>query len=123
MNIKLINKLIKVLFLVIILLIIMTQLSFALDTSKYTNIYKEPEGGETLISKGGKILGIVQSVGTSISVIMLTIIGIIYVTSSPDKKAELKQRLIIFTIGAILLFAASNIMSIVAGFARESSGI
>lgn len=59
-----------------------------------------------------------QAVGTSISVISLLIIGIIYMTSSPDKKSELKQRLILFTIGAILLFAASNIMSIVANFGR-----
>lgn len=123
MNIKSINKIVIILFLIITIIILMTQLSFALDTSKYTGIYNKPEGGDSLISKGGKILGIVQVIGTSISVIMLTIIGIIYVTSSPDKKAELKQRLIIFTIGAILLFAASNIMSIVAGFARESSGI
>lgn len=37
-------------------------------------------------------------------------------TSSPDKKSELKQRLILFTIGALILFGASTIMSIVANF-------
>ncbi len=43
-------------------------------------------------------------------------------TSSPDKKSELKLRLILFTVGALLLFAASTIMSIVANFGKSFNG-
>ena len=116
MNIK---KVIYILNIAIVFIIIMTQICLAIDTTRYTDIYKKPDGSDSLMTKGGKILGIVQVVGVSVSVISLIIIGIIYMTSSPDKKSELKQRLILFTIGAIILFAASNIMSIVAKFAMD----
>lgn len=113
---KNIKKIINISIIAFIIIIIMTQFCFALDTTTYTGIYEKPEGIDTLTNKGGKILGVVQAVGTSISVISLIIIGVIYMTASPDKKSELKQRLILFTIGAIILFAAANIMSIVANF-------
>ena len=111
-----IKKIINIAVITFIILIIMSQICFALDTKKYSDIYEKPEGVDSLMTKGGKILGVVQTAGVYISVIMLIIIGVIYVTSSPDKKSELKQRLILFTIGAIILFAASTLMSIVANF-------
>ena len=113
---KNIKKIINIAVITFIILIIMSQICFALDTKKYSDIYEKPEGVDSLMTKGGKILGVVQTAGVYISVIMLIIIGVIYVTSSPDKKSELKQRLILFTIGAIILFAASTLMSIVANF-------
>ena len=113
---KNIKKIINIAVITFIILIIMSQICFALDTKKYSDIYEKPEGVDSFMTKGGKILGVVQTAGVYISVIMLIIIGVIYVTSSPDKKSELKQRLILFTIGAIILFAASTLMSIVANF-------
>ncbi len=114
-KIKKINKIIIILF---IIAMIFSQVSLALDTTTYSNIYNKPDGSETLFDKGGKILGVVQAVGTSISIISLLIIGIIYITSSPEKKSELKERLILFTVGAIIFFAASNIVAIVANFGK-----
>lgn len=114
-KIKKINKIIIILF---IIAMIFSQVSLALDTTTYSNIYNKSDGSETLFDKGGKILGVVQAVGTSISIISLLIIGIIYITSSPEKKSELKERLILFTVGAIIFFAASNIVAIVANFGK-----
>ena len=62
---------------------------------------------------GGKVAGIVQIVGTAVSVGALIIIGIRYVISSAEEKAEYKERMIPFVIGAALLFGASNIIKII----------
>lgn len=58
------------------------------------------------------VLKIVQYVGSVISVIALMIIGIRYMMSSMEEKAALKGVLIYYIIGAVLVFATSNILSI-----------
>lgn len=61
----------------------------------------------------GVIAGAIQIFGTIISIVSLLIIGIRYVASSIDEKAELKERLFPYLIGAVLLFGASNLVNIV----------
>lgn len=62
---------------------------------------------------GGKIAGIIQIIGTMVSVGTIMIIGIRYVGASADEKAEYKERMIPYFIGAVLLFGASNIVNII----------
>ena len=52
-------------------------------------------------------------VGTIVSVSTMTIIGIKYVIASSDEKAEYRERMIPYFIGAVLLFGASNIVNII----------
>lgn len=64
-------------------------------------------------SIGEKIAGAIQIVGTMVSVGTMIIIGIRYVVASADEKAEYKERMIPYFIGAVLLFGASNIVNII----------
>lgn len=93
--------------------------SFAIDMNPYQNIYQAPEGVGSLNSIGGQILGIIQVVGMGISVIMLIVIAMKYMIASVEEKAKLKETLIPYLIGAILLFGGSNILSIIVKFAKE----
>lgn len=65
---------------------------------------------------GGKVLGAIQVVGIGIAVIMLIAIAVRYITASVQEKAQLKERLVPYLIGAILLFAGSSILSIIANW-------
>lgn len=65
------------------------------------------------------IIGILQAVGMSVAVIMLTIIGIKYIMVSPEGKADLKQQLFPYLIGCVLLFAGSGLIGIIANFAHD----
>ena len=87
-------------------------------TDKYKDIYN-PNDSDLLTNVGGPILYIVQLIGYGVSVITLIIIGIIYVTKSPDEKAKVKDRLITYTIGAALLFGSTTFVSILANFGSE----
>ena len=58
------------------------------------------------------VLNIVRYAGSGIALIMLTFIFIKYMLSAASERAELKKNLIPFTIGAVVLFAASNIVGL-----------
>lgn len=62
-------------------------------------------------------IGFIQIIGTGISVIMVTILGIKYMLASPGEKADVKKQIAPLLIGAVLLFSAVNIIQIIAKFA------
>ena len=67
---------------------------------------------------GGKIIGMIQAIGNIVSVAVLVILGIKYMMGSAEEKAEYKKTMIPYLVGAILIFAASNIAGMVANFAQ-----
>lgn len=72
-----------------------------------------------LKSTAGKIVGLIQVVGTMVSVGMLIILGIKYVLGSAEQKAEYKKTLFPYIIGAILIFGAVNLTQIIYTWASE----
>ena len=59
------------------------------------------------------VLGIVRLVGIFAAIGMLIWIGIKYIMSSAQEKANLKGVLWIYVLGAVIIFGASNIMAII----------
>lgn len=70
------------------------------DTTKVTNI-------------GGKIINIIQVVGIVVAIAVVLIIGIKYMTSSVEQKAEYKKVMIPYIIGAVLLVAGTSIVKVI----------
>ena len=68
---------------------------------------------------GNKIIGMVQAIGSIVSVLILVILGIKYMMGSAEEKAEYKKTMIPYLIGAILIFASSNIASMIYSFANS----
>lgn len=66
---------------------------------------------------GKRIIGMVQAIGSIVSVLVLVILGIKYMMGSAEEKAEYKKTMIPYLVGAILIFAASNLASMIYGFA------
>ena len=69
--------------------------------------------GNNATDIGNKILGIIQLVGTWISVGALMIMGIRYIMGSTEERASYKKSMLPYVIGLIILFAAVNITSII----------
>ena len=78
------------------------------------NSYKgtETDGG-SLTSRIGRILGIIQLVGTIVSVAILVVIGIKYMTGSVEEKAEYKSSMIPYIVGAFLLFTGTYVPQLI----------
>ena len=79
----------------------------------------DASGASRLESMGNTIVGFIQVVGSIISVAVLAIIGIKYMTGSVEEKAEYKKVLMPYLIGAILLFGISNILGIVVSIVQN----
>jgi nitric oxide reductase large subunit len=84
-----------------------------------TNFPTETEVlNEKAISVMGMVIRIIQIIAVGIAIIMLTYIGIKYITESPKEKAELRKTLMQYFIGAILLFCSSAILEFIQNVAK-----
>lgn len=64
----------------------------------------------------GPIINIVQIVAVGIAIIMLIILGMKYMYSSIEDKAEIKKHAVIYVVGAIVMFSAAGIIEIIKEF-------
>lgn len=113
MNKKLIKIVSTLLMAVMIVSIAVTSMA-AIDPSQVTA--KETSGDAKMLDVGQKIVGILQTVGIILSVIVLIVVGIKYMMGSVEEKAEYKKTLMPYVIGAALIFAASAFAQVVYGF-------
>ena len=65
----------------------------------------------------GTVLDVVRFATIGIGLVMLTILGAKYMLASPNERAEIKQHLIVYVIGAFIMFGASALVGIVQMFA------
>lgn len=86
-----------------------------LDPSVYEPDELQEAEVEDFETFGATVGSVVQIVGTMVSVGTIIIIGIRYVIASADEKAEYRERMIPYLIGAVLLFGASNIVNVIYG--------
>ncbi len=85
--------------------------NFALASSGITiPPIKQVQGGkaESLV---GQILGLLQFAAVAIALAMLLVIGIKYITASPEGKADIKGTAIAYLIGAVCIFSAVGILN------------
>ena len=68
---------------------------------------------------GGNVLGIIQVVGTIIAVGVIMVLGIRYMMGSAEEKASYKKTMLPYIVGAVLLFAASNLAKYVYEFTQS----
>lgn len=83
-------------------------------TPNYSNVGGiETEDANKVKTMIGKILGVITNIGIVISVIVPAIIGIKYILSSPEGKAEYKKDMIPYMVGVLLLFSVCSVVKIV----------
>lgn len=75
-------------------------------------------GGTTQLKNAGQdIMGIIKAVGIILSVAIVSVLGIKYMIGSSEERAGYKKSMLPYLIGAIMLFAASNLVEVVYQFA------
>lgn len=103
----------KIVALMIMIFVIMSCTVFAFDTSIVKPTPTEPEGVGAISSN---ILGVIKWAGYAIALGMVLYIGIKYMMAAANEKASLKQTVINYLIGAVVLFAAVTIFNAVVTF-------
>ena len=113
-NTKLNKVLITVLCFAMVVTMSATVLATTTDIGGITiNPQTKTEGADSAAKIGNQILGIIQVVGIILSVGCLMILGIKYMMGSAEEKAEYKTTMIPYIIGAVLIFAASNVAGMI----------
>lgn len=107
---------------ILCLAIIIPTMSYAIDSGLGDlNQYGGGSGGSSveLEQKAETILGIIQIIGVVISVVMLIVIGIKYMVGSIEERAEYKQTLKPYLIGAFLVFSGTTIPQLIYQIAKN----
>ena len=112
------KKMVKIVNICLIAMVIISTAStavFALEPGNITA--KNDVTGSTQIENVGKsIVGILQTVGIVLSVVVLIVLGIKYMMGSAEEKAEYKKTMMPYLVGAALIFAASALAQVVFKF-------
>lgn len=114
---------------IIFVLLIITLLICSTSIVQATSISEVLKGGQSFIDKGNKgdtpigkdeikdlsntIYNILLILGIVIAAIIGTILGIQFITGSVEQKAKVKDSLIPFVIGCVVIFGAFGIWKIV----------
>lgn len=117
------NKAIRIISIVMLVMLMVGALSMpVLASGEFLNNVNPDNRGTTGIENlFNNIIGIVQVIGTGIAVIMLIVLAIKYLTAAPDGKAEIKKTSIIYVVAAVILFAAVNILKVIADWSETIS--
>ena len=111
------NKLKKILYILALILLMIFVIQIILPNSIFAfgveDLTGTPVTNQDANNLGNKIITALSTIGSIVSVVVLVIIGIKYMFGSAEEKAEYKKSLMPYLIGAILVFAASTIASII----------
>lgn len=90
------------------------------DILKNFNPNTGSSAAKSVNTMGEQIVGIIQVAGTAIAVGMLLFLAIKYLRASPEGKGQIKESATIYIVGAIVLFAAVNIVRIIYQFSTDA---
>lgn len=112
---KYVKVIVQITLIVLVLLSIVVEVkAVGIDQLGNPDSYIQNNGDDSkAIQIGNVIVSVIKGVGEAIAVLMLSIIGIKYVMGSVEEKAEYKQTIWPYILGAVLIFAGSAVTSII----------
>ena len=114
----------KKIFKITVALISILILSLTFSNSVFAGLTSriKPNENATKSFKGAMeiIIGLFQVAAIGIASIMLIVLGIRYVSSAPNEKAEIKKHATVYLVGACIAFGASGLIQIFKGLVKES---
>lgn len=81
--------------------------------------YTDTEQVSTAENVIGSIIYIMQIISVGVATIMLIVLGMKYIMSSIDERAEIKKHATVYVIGAIIIFGANGIVAIIRKFSKN----
>ncbi len=111
---------IKILILLLVFIFLFQTMVLATNPFDQINPVAPDTGTLTeMNSFRNKIYTVFQIVGTGLAVIGLILLGIKYVYSAPNERADVKKYAIVYVVGAVLFFGAIGIVELLKGFGLE----
>lgn len=109
------------LLIVLTLFLLMSQIVSAEVTSSFSGVTNF-EGKPAFQRILSTILAIVRTVGVTVAIIILIVIGCKYMVASAGDRADIKKSSVNYFVGALILFGASGILSVVKSAVDKTLG-
>ena len=122
MKMKKVMKIIVALLIALTLVSAFTVSTFATDLNQFDDVKDNSGASNAVANIIGSIIYIARIIGAGVAIIMLIVLAIKYIASSPEGKSEIKKWATAYIAGAIILFAASAILGIIQNFAEGNIG-
>ena len=114
----------------IIMLIIITLSSFMatisyadlIDPNDYNPNNGNAEAPEKFTNMVGTIATTIQTIGIILSVIVIGLLGIKYMTGSVEERADYKKTMIPFLVGTFLIVAVGTVLRIINDLTTQAIG-
>ncbi len=112
------KKMLKIVNICLIAIFVITIVSTSVFAIEPKDVVSDGtvQGAKEIGSVGNSIVGILQTVGIVLSVVVLIVLGIKYMMGSAEEKAEYKKTMMPYLVGAALIFAASALAQVVYQF-------
>ena len=107
-------SIIIIIFLMIFMLFNTSIVKATMDPGKYKPGDLSDDDISKVTSKAGPIIGTIKTVGIVISVIVMIVLGIKYMTGTVEERAEYKKTMIPYLIGVVLLVAITQFVGLIA---------
>lgn len=117
----------KIIYIILITFILVSIINTGV-VNAFTDVLDNPasyEPGTGTSDKAEKVISRILSttsvIGIAISVVMLAVLGLKYMMGSVEEKAEYKQSLVPYVVGAAMLFGITTITKIIVDFGETIS--
>lgn len=108
------KKILKIIIpLISIVLILLSNTVLAIEDLNEYDPEPSLAGSESFVAKVGPVLGTIRTVGIIISVVVLSIIGLKYMFTSVQEKANYKKEMIPFVVGCFMLMGVSFLVGLI----------
>ena len=120
-----IKNIVAILFLIMLLFSVFNVSYASDDITGIINNMKDADqnagmSADNKLVKGVNVIyTIIRVAGTGIALLMVIVLGIKYMMTSVEQKAEIKKQAVPIVVGSALIFATSNILTIVAKIVEE----
>ena len=109
---------ILIILILLCILVILPSVAYASNGTFDASTYQpssttDATGASKIQDLGNVIISVIRTVGTIISVAILSIIGIKYMTGRGEEKAEYKKTMLPYVIGAVILFGITSFIGII----------
>lgn len=117
-------KMKKIIIILIVFLLSISKIicinAFEGDLSKFESETRDVDGVTVVVDKvGGTVINIIRIVSVTIALVMLLVIAMRYMISSPGDRADIKKHAVAYVIGAFILFGVTGILTILTNFADQ----
>ena len=106
MNIK---EIIVIILCILIIFSIISTYAFSVSDMTGKNLNADSQAAVDKVGQG--VIGVITTIGSILSVIVLIILGLKYMMGSVEERAEYKKTMMPYVIGATILFGASTFAS------------